>query len=111
MLLWSAPHLWITEILAQEVGSLYYCACYPRATPAVAKFLELGHKPAGDTFGVLPHIAGLLKHTVVPFHLPGLLGYNPFKKKSRSRIHERTITLRFLGIILKVLRLVSVWIF
>ena len=34
-----------------------------------------------------------------------------FKSVARSRIHERAITLRFLGIILKVLRLeVSAWI-
>jgi hypothetical protein len=65
MLLWSAPHLEITKILAQEVGSLQYCACYPRATPTVVKLLELGHKPARDILAYLhnAHIAGLLKRT------------------------------------------------
>jgi hypothetical protein len=54
------------------------------------------------------------KGAMIPPHqgvIPSFLHTVPFCTATRSRIHERTISWRFLGILLRVLGLeVSVWI-
>jgi hypothetical protein len=85
-----------------------------------------GGRPLQEAGGCLLHAPGEVTHAGEELAPPPLLEpqgcihrgrqrpmhlLSSIEIHSRSRIHERTITLRFLGITLKVLRLeVSVWI-